>query len=99
MNLDLLAIAAHPDDVELTCGGTLLRMAQRGYKLASWTSPPVKWAHAEHGKPAPRKPRKPAKSCEYPGEAFSEFPIPMYRPAAPTNFCSPKKFANCVRNR
>ena len=32
MNLDLLAIAAHPDDVELTCGGTLLRMAQQGYK-------------------------------------------------------------------
>src|SRR6267378_48988 len=32
MNLDLLAIAAHPDDVELTSGGTLLKMAQRGYK-------------------------------------------------------------------
>ena len=32
MNLDLLAIAAHPDDVELTCGGTLLKMAQHGYK-------------------------------------------------------------------
>src|SRR2546429_8427137 len=32
MNLDLLAIAAHPDDVELTCGGTMLKMAQRGYK-------------------------------------------------------------------
>jgi LmbE family N-acetylglucosaminyl deacetylase len=32
MKLDLLAIAAHPDDVELTCGGTLLRMAHRGYK-------------------------------------------------------------------
>lgn len=32
MNLDLLAIAAHPDDVELTCGGTLIKMAQRGYK-------------------------------------------------------------------
>ena len=32
MNLDLLAIAAHPDDVELTCGGTLLQAAQRGYK-------------------------------------------------------------------
>jgi len=30
MKLDLLAIAAHPDDVELTCGGTLLKMAQRG---------------------------------------------------------------------
>jgi bacillithiol biosynthesis deacetylase BshB1 len=32
MKIDLLAIAAHPDDVELTCGGTLLKMAQRGYK-------------------------------------------------------------------
>lgn len=32
MTLDLLAIAAHPDDVELSCGGTLLKMAQRGYK-------------------------------------------------------------------
>ncbi len=33
MKLDLLAIAAHPDDVELTCGGTLIRMAQAGYKV------------------------------------------------------------------
>ena len=32
MKLDLLAIAAHPDDVELTCGGTLLKMAHQGYK-------------------------------------------------------------------
>jgi bacillithiol biosynthesis deacetylase BshB1 len=32
MKLDLLAIAAHPDDVELTCGGTLIKMAQRGYR-------------------------------------------------------------------
>lgn len=32
MTLDVLAIAAHPDDVELTCGGTLLKMAQKGYK-------------------------------------------------------------------
>src|SRR6202020_2133623 len=32
IKLDLLAIAAHPDDVELTCGGTLIKMAQRGYK-------------------------------------------------------------------
>jgi bacillithiol biosynthesis deacetylase BshB1 len=32
MNLDLLAIAAHPDDVEVTCGGTMLKMAERGYK-------------------------------------------------------------------
>ncbi|MCL4401139.1 MAG: PIG-L family deacetylase, partial [Acidobacteria bacterium] len=32
MNLDVLAIAAHPDDVEQTCGGTLLRMAEAGYR-------------------------------------------------------------------
>ena len=30
--VDLLAIAAHPDDVEQTCGGTLLRMAEQGYR-------------------------------------------------------------------
>jgi N-acetylglucosamine malate deacetylase 1 len=29
-NLDILAIAAHRDDVEQTCGGTLLKMAKRG---------------------------------------------------------------------
>jgi len=29
--IDLLAIAAHPDDVEQTCGGTLLKMADAGY--------------------------------------------------------------------
>ncbi|HXN21890.1 MAG TPA: bacillithiol biosynthesis deacetylase BshB1 [Candidatus Dormibacteraeota bacterium] len=32
MRIDVLAIAAHPDDVELTCGGTLVKMAARGYK-------------------------------------------------------------------
>lgn len=29
--IDILAIAAHRDDVEQTCGGTLLKMAQRGH--------------------------------------------------------------------
>ena len=32
--VDILAIAAHRDDVEQTCGGTLLKMAQRGYRTA-----------------------------------------------------------------
>jgi bacillithiol biosynthesis deacetylase BshB1 len=32
MSLDILAIAAHRDDVEQTCGGTLLKMAQRGQR-------------------------------------------------------------------
>lgn len=29
--VDILTIAAHPDDVELTCAGTLIRMIDRGY--------------------------------------------------------------------
>jgi len=29
--VDVLTIAAHPDDVELTCAGTLLRMIHQGY--------------------------------------------------------------------
>jgi bacillithiol biosynthesis deacetylase BshB1 len=32
-DLDLLAIAAHPDDVELTCGGTLASAARRGARV------------------------------------------------------------------
>jgi len=32
MKLDLLAIAPHPDDVELTCGGTMIKMAAAGYR-------------------------------------------------------------------
>ncbi len=31
---DILAIAAHRDDVEQTCGGTLLKMAERGRRTA-----------------------------------------------------------------
>jgi N-acetylglucosamine malate deacetylase 1 len=30
--IDILALAAHRDDVEQTCGGTLLKMAERGYR-------------------------------------------------------------------
>jgi bacillithiol biosynthesis deacetylase BshB1 len=32
--IDLLAIAAHRDDVELTCGGTLAKAARAGYRTA-----------------------------------------------------------------
>ena len=35
MSLDILAIAAHPDDIEQTCGGTLIRMAERGYRTGA----------------------------------------------------------------
>ncbi len=33
MKLDLLAIAAHPDDAELTCGGTLALAVTQGYAV------------------------------------------------------------------
>jgi bacillithiol biosynthesis deacetylase BshB1 len=35
MSLDVLAIAAHPDDIEQTCGGTLIRMAEAGYRTGA----------------------------------------------------------------
>ncbi len=31
--VDILTIAAHPDDVELTCGGTILKMVDDGYSV------------------------------------------------------------------
>src|SRR6059058_2319363 len=31
--LDLIAVGAHPDDVEIACGGTLARLARQGYAV------------------------------------------------------------------
>jgi N-acetylglucosamine malate deacetylase 1 len=33
MPVDVLAIGAHPDDIELTCGGTLAQLKTRGYRF------------------------------------------------------------------
>jgi len=33
MKLDVLAIGAHPDDVELSCGGTLIKLVKQGRKI------------------------------------------------------------------
>jgi bacillithiol biosynthesis deacetylase BshB1 len=33
MQLDVLSITAHPDDTELTCGGTVIKMVDAGYKV------------------------------------------------------------------
>lgn len=33
IRLDALAVGAHPDDVEFSCGGTLLKLAALGYKV------------------------------------------------------------------
>ncbi len=35
MEIDILAVFAHPDDVELTVGGTLLKMKSLGYKTGA----------------------------------------------------------------
>lgn len=31
--LDVLAVGAHPDDLEITCGGTLAKMVRQGYQV------------------------------------------------------------------
>jgi bacillithiol biosynthesis deacetylase BshB1 len=31
--LDVIAVGAHPDDVEIACGGTLAKLAQLGYRV------------------------------------------------------------------
>lgn len=31
--LDVIAVGAHPDDVEIGCGGTLARLAVQGYRV------------------------------------------------------------------
>jgi LmbE family N-acetylglucosaminyl deacetylase len=33
IKLDLIAVGAHPDDVEISCGGTLARLSRVGYKV------------------------------------------------------------------
>jgi N-acetylglucosamine malate deacetylase 1 len=35
MKLDVLAIAAHRDDIELTCGGTVIKMVEEGYRVGA----------------------------------------------------------------
>ena len=31
--LDVIAVGAHPDDVEIACGGTLAMLVKQGYKV------------------------------------------------------------------
>ena len=33
-NVDVMAFGAHPDDIEITCGGTLIKLVEAGYSVA-----------------------------------------------------------------
>lgn len=33
MQLDVIAVGAHPDDIEIACGGTLAKLAKQGYRV------------------------------------------------------------------
>jgi LmbE family N-acetylglucosaminyl deacetylase len=61
IELDLIAVGAHPDDVEIACGGTLARLARKGYRVGivdltdgeptpNSQGPDVRMAEAERAK-------------------------------------------------
>ena len=33
LKLDIIAVGAHPDDIEIACGGTLAKLAQQGHRV------------------------------------------------------------------
>ena len=47
-NFDVVAVGAHPDDVEIACGGTLARLVTQGYRVAI--------IDLTDGEPTPRSP-------------------------------------------
>ena len=69
MPVDVLAIAAHPDDVELTCGGTLVMLKSRGRRFGI-----VDLTHGEMGTrgDAEQREREGRRSAEILGAEFRE---------------------------
>ena len=47
-HLDVIAVGAHPDDIEIACGGTLAKLAQQGYRVGI--------IDLTDGEPTPRSP-------------------------------------------
>ena len=46
--LDVIAVGAHPDDAEISCGGTLARLVEQGYQVGI--------IDLTDGEPTPRSP-------------------------------------------
>jgi bacillithiol biosynthesis deacetylase BshB1 len=67
--VDVLAFGPHPDDVELFCGGTLLRLAELGHRVAVVDL--TRGEKASHGTPEERAREAEAASAEL-GLAFRE---------------------------
>ncbi len=78
-----MAIAAHPDDVEQTCGGTLIRMAEMGYRtgvldltagdMGTRGTPESAWPN----------PKRPAAICCCAGATTCTCPMRAWRTALP----------------
>ena len=69
MKLDVLAIGAHPDDVELTCGGTIIKLVKQGRRVGI-----LDLTEGELGTRGDRKSRarEAAKAAEVMGVALRE---------------------------
>lgn len=61
--VDVLAIAAHPDDIEQTCGGALIRMAEMGYRTGALDLTAGDMGTRGTPNCAWKKARPPASSC------------------------------------
>ena len=54
--LDVIAVGAHPDDVEIACGGTLAKLARQGYRVGI--------IDLTDGEPTPNSPGPEARAAE-----------------------------------
>ena len=54
--LDVIAVGAHPDDVEIACGGTLAKLVRQGYRVGI--------VDLTDGEPTPNSPGPEARLAE-----------------------------------
>ncbi len=66
--LDVIAVGAHPDDVEIGCGGCLARLAQQGYRFGI--------VDLTDGEPTPRSPGPEARLAEAQELGFKQAFLP-----------------------